>query len=135
MKNKSFKRTLASAGQSLLTALASVGLSLLTAFLSLVLGFALGGLLGGDHFPLGEEIGEGLLYVLWGIILAVPCYFICRGNPRSIWYAPILCNIIGINFAFTDPNFWITPMWIGICGGWVLSIIGAIAGAKAGKKG
>lgn len=112
--------------------LVSVGLSLLTAILAMILVLVLGDLLG-DYFPLGEEIGEGLLYALWGIILAVACYFICRGNPGSIWYAPILCNIMGITSAFIEPTFWITPMWIGICGGWILSIIGAIAGAKAGR--
>ena len=112
--------------------LVSVGLSLLTAFLSMILVLVLGDLLG-DIFPLGEEIGEGLLYTTWAIIIAVAGYFICRRNPGSIWYAPILCNIIGITSAVVEPNFWITPMWIFVCGGWVLSLIGAIAGANAGR--
>lgn len=122
MKNKSFKRTLASAGQSLLTAV-----------LSMILVLALGEILG-DIFPLGEEMGEGLLYTAWASILAAACYFICRHNPQSIWYAPILCNIIGIISAIVEPNFWTTPMWIFVCGGWVLSIIAAILGAKRGRR-
>ena len=111
----------------------SAGLALSAAFVLMVFVLVCGDLWG-DHFPLGEKVGEDFLYALWGISLAVACYFICRHNPKSIWYVPVLCNLVGITSAVIEPNFWITPMWIFVCGGWVLSIIGAIAGAKRGRK-
>ena len=52
---------------------------------------------------------------------------------KSIWYVPILCNASGIISAIVEPNFWTTSLWIVICGGWVLSLIGAISGAMVGK--
>jgi hypothetical protein len=33
-----------------------------------------------------------------------------------------------------EPNFWKTLMWIPICGGWVLSIIASIIGARVGRR-
>ena len=111
----------------------SAGFSLAAAFILMVLVLALGEI-AEDLCPLGEEVGEDLLYALWGISLAVACYFICRHNPKSIWYVPVLCNLVGITSAIIEPNFWITPMWIFVCGGWGLSIIGAIAGAKRGRQ-
>jgi len=40
---------------------------------------------------------------------------------------------MGIISAIVEPNFWITSLWIAICGGWVLSLIGAIRGSMVGK--
>ena len=120
MQPKAIKRTLA-----------SVGLSLLTAFLSMIVVLAVGDL-AKDSFPLGEEIGQGLLYALWAVLTATACFFICRHNPGGIWYVPICCNIIGIISAVVEPNFWTTPMWMFVCGGWILSVLGAIKGARRG---
>jgi len=57
-----------------------------------------------------------------------------RQNPKSIWYVPILCNIIGIISAIVEPTFWKGSLWIVICSGWALSIITSIIGALIGKK-
>jgi len=75
-----------------------------------------------------------VFYILYNLIIAGGCFYICRMNPKSIWYVPVLCNIIGIISAIIERNFWISSLWIVICGGWVLSIIVAIIGALIGKK-
>ena len=111
----------------------SWGLSLITAALSLVFLFLLAALL--SLIPkMGEDIGELIAYVSYDVLIATSCFFICRHNPKSIWYVPILCNTMGIISAIVEPNFWITSLWIVICGGWILSLIGAISGAFIGRR-
>ena len=111
----------------------SWGLSLLTALLSVVILFILAALLGSIS-KIDDNISEGIAYIIYDIIIAIACFFICRHNPKSIWYVPILCNTMGIISAIVEPNFWITSLWIVICGGWVLSLIGASSGAMVGKR-
>jgi uncharacterized membrane protein YvlD (DUF360 family) len=41
---------------------------------------------------------------------------------------------IGIISAIIEPNFWISSLWMFICGGWVLSIIASIIGYYIGRK-
>jgi hypothetical protein len=111
----------------------SWGLSLITAFVSLILLLVLASLL--SSIPkIGENLSEVIAYISYDIIIAIACFFICRRNPKSIWYVPILCNTMGIISAIVEPNFWITSLWIVICGGWVLSLIGAISGAMVGRR-
>lgn len=111
----------------------SWGLSLLAAVLSFIFLMFLGGIIG-PIFPFDKDIGEVIAYLIYGIIIAIACFFICRNNPNSIWYAPILCNIMGIIAAFVEPNFWITPLWILFSVGWLLSLMGAIGGAMVGRR-
>ena len=111
----------------------SWGLSLLTAVISLIFVIFLASLLGSIP-TIDKGYSEGIAYIIFDIIIAIACFFICRHNPKSIWYVPILCNTGGIISAIVEPNFWITAMWIFTCGGWVLSIIGAISGAIIGRK-
>ena len=113
--------------------LPSWGLSLLTALLALIFLLFLGSI-GGSVLQIDENIGEGIAYILYVIIIVIACFFICKNNPKSIWYVPILCNIFGIISALIEPSFWITSLWIYICGGWVFSLIGAVSGAKVGKR-
>lgn len=115
-----------------LLGLPSWGLALLVGFLSFIFLFIFAALLG-SILPIDEDISEGIAYVLLGIIIAASCYFICKHNPKSVWYVPIIANIFGIFAAIVEPNFWITYLWILICGGWVLSIIASILGAKVGR--
>jgi len=107
-----------------LAGILSLGLSLITAFLSFFLLFLLA-------YPFGEVIG----YISYDIVIVIACFFICKKNPNSIWYVPIICNIVGIIAAFGEENFyWISTLWIIICGGWVLSLIVSIVGARIGKR-
>ncbi len=107
--------------------------SLFTAILSFFILFLLADLL--SFIPIiDEDFSTGIAYIIHDILIAAACFFICRHNPKSIWYAPILCNSMGIIVAIVEPHFWITSLWIYICGGWVLSLIAAISGAKVGKR-
>lgn len=115
-----------------LLGLSSWVLALLTAFLSLFFSFFFTDLLG-PILTIDKDISEVIAYILLGIIIAAACYFICRHNPKSVCYVPIIANIPGIIAAIVEPNFWITYLWILICGGWVLSVIAAIIGAKLGQ--
>jgi hypothetical protein len=107
-------------------------LSLLTAFVGMLFLFLLAGLLA-DVAKLGDN-GELIAYICYDIVIAIACFFICRMNPKSFWYVPILSNTVGIISAIVETNFWITPLWILICSGWVLSVIGAIIGAVLGRQ-
>jgi hypothetical protein len=119
--------------QKYLFGIPSWGLSLLTALLSGIALFILAALLG-SNLKIDENISEGIAYISYDILIALACFFICRHDPKSIWYVPILSNTIGIIAAIVEPNFWITFLWIVICSGWVLSLIGAISGAIVGKR-
>ena len=119
--------------QKSLFGIPSWGLSLLTAVLSGIILLFLASLLGSIS-KIDENISEGIAYIIYDIIIAIACFFICRHNPKSIWYVPILCNTMGIISAIVEPNFWITSLWIVMCGGWILSLIGAIIGAMVGQR-
>ena len=116
-----------------LLGLPSWGLALLTAFVSLIFLFGSAALLG-PLLPIDKNISEGIAYVVFNVLVAAACFFICKHNPNSVWYVPIICNAVGIISAIVEPNFWITDLWIFICGGWVLSIIGATIGAVVGHR-
>lgn len=119
--------------QKPLLGIPSWGLSLIVAFLSLIFLIFLASLLG-SILKNNENLGIGIAYIVYGILIATACFLICRNNPKSIWYVPILCNTSGIISALVEPNFWITSLWIVICGGWILSLIGAIGGSIVGIK-
>jgi hypothetical protein len=90
--------------------------------------------IGETVFRNAKGIGEVIPYLLNDIVITVCCYFIVKKYPSSIWYVPLICNLVGIIAAIVEPSFWITSMWIPVCGGWVLSIIASIIGAMVGKR-
>jgi len=116
-----------------LLGLPSWGSALLTAFLSLIFLLFFASLLGSIS-QIDKNISEGIAYIVFNILVAAACFFICKHNPKSVWYVPIICNAVGILSAIVEPNFWITDLWIFICSGWVLSIIGATIGAVVGHR-
>jgi len=110
--------------ESFLAGIPSWALSLITVVFSFILLFLLA-------YPFGEVIG----YISYDIVIVIACFFICKMNPNSIWYVPFICNIVGIMAAFGEENFyWISTLWIIICGGWVLSLIASIIGAQIGRR-
>jgi hypothetical protein len=88
----------------------------------------------GSFIKIKGDIGEAIPYILYDLVIAFCCYFIVKQNPKSIWYVPIICNVLGIISAIVEPIFWISALWIVIGSGWVLSIIVSIIGARAGKR-
>jgi hypothetical protein len=84
---------------------------------------------------INENIAEAISNSLYGIIIAVCCYFIVKKNTKSFWYVLLICNAVVIINAILGTNFWIsTSKWIPMCGGFVLSIITSIIGARVGKR-
>jgi len=110
--------------RSLLAGISSLALAVITLFISFFLLFLIA-------YPFGEVLG----YISYDIVIIIACFFICKKNPHSIWYVPIICNIVGVIAAFGEENFyWISTLWIIICGGWLLSLIASIIGAQIGKR-
>jgi hypothetical protein len=88
----------------------------------------------GYVLKINRNIAEPISYILYGIIIAVCCYFIVKKNPRSFWYVLLICNFVVITSAIV-PDFWMrTSKWIPMCGGLVLSIITSIIGSRVGKR-
>ena len=104
----------------------------LTCIASILLFFVLGGI--GELMHIGEDIGEPILYIIYGLFIAVSCFFIVRKHPESVWFVPFICNAFGIFIAVTSANFWLQSKWIYFCTGWALSIIASILGAKIKKS-
>jgi uncharacterized membrane protein HdeD (DUF308 family) len=85
---------------------------------------------------------SAITYALFGLLSAIACFFIIKQNPKSIWYVPLIINAFLIFSAIVEENFWRPPpdnlpgipMWIPICGGWVLSIIASLIGAWMGRR-
>jgi hypothetical protein len=120
--------------KSFLAGIPSWALSLLTLFGATLIMFVVAeGLV--PYMKIKEETGDALSSVLYGIIIAVCCYFIVKKNPKSFWYVLLICNAVVIIDAIARTDFWIrTSMWIPMCGGLVLSIITSIIAARKGRK-
>jgi hypothetical protein len=88
----------------------------------------------GDLFRINEETGDPFFYILFDLFIAACCFFVVRQDPRSIWYVPVICNAVGIFSAIVEPNFWISSLWMFICGGWVLSVIASVIGYFIGRR-
>jgi len=88
----------------------------------------------GDLLRIDENISEPVFYIIFDVFIAVCCFFIVRQNPGSLWYVPIVCNMIGIISAIIESTFWVTSLWMFICGGWALSIIASVIGYYFGRK-
>ncbi len=85
-------------------------------------------------FKIPESKSELVLYITYMLIIATACFFFCRREPESWWYVPVLTNLLGIIAAIVEPNFWRTPMWIILCGGWLASVAAALLGSYLGKR-
>ena len=118
--------------RSFLSSIPSGGLALLAVVASFIVVFGIGEL--GEGMKIKNDVVEAIPYIIYGLFIAVCCFFIVRQNPKSIWYVPLICNAVGIIAAIIEPTFWVTSLWMLICGGWVLSIIASIIGNRFGKR-
>jgi hypothetical protein len=73
-------------------------------------------------------------FVIYGLIIGAACFLISRKYPQSWWHVPVICNIIGITSAFGEPVFFTGSLWKLFGIGWILSVIGTIAGVLTGRK-
>ena len=85
---------------------------------------------------IGEELVDTetekiLAYIILGAVNAICCFFIVRQNPKSIWYVPLIINVLYIISAFVESMK--ASAWIAICGIIILSLIASIIGARMGR--
>ena len=80
------------------------------------------------------SISDTIKYVIWGLLIAAVCFFICWNDPKSVWYAPLLCNSLSLLPAIFDESFWTASFGLIVFFGFGLSIITAILGAKTGQR-
>lgn len=115
-----------------LSGIPSWALAALSFIAAFILFFVLGDI--GGLMNINAKIGEPILFIIYGIFIAVCCFFIVRQNPKSIWYVPIISNTMGIFVAITSSKFWMTSDWIYFCIGWVLSVIASVIGYFMGRR-
>ena len=120
------------ANRSFLNNIPSWALSILWVIITTLILFGLGEGVG-NIFNINVNIAGAIPYIIFDILIAVGCFYIVKWNPKSIWYVPLICNIVGIIAAIVEPSFWKTSLWMLYIGGWVLSIIASYLGARAGK--
>jgi large-conductance mechanosensitive channel len=116
--------------KSFLSTTPSAVLAILTIVGATILVYGIGVGLGSEGLDiLKDSEVEVSGYIIYCLIIAACCFLIVKQNPRSIWYVPIICNLITI-----IPAIFATGFWGIICSGWVLSIIASIIGALMGKR-
>jgi hypothetical protein len=69
----------------------SIVWAVITAVFSIILLFFLGEV--GFAFLFGETLAEPLAFIIYGLILGISSFIICRHNPKSLWYVLIILNI------------------------------------------
>ena len=106
--------------------------------LSLMTLVALGILMGllEDPKSTGFSTIQIIGYTFFVILNAIACFIICRTHPESVWYTPVICNVVGIfailMYVFTNLStlseliLWVSSI--------VLSMTGAIIGARIGRR-
>ena len=86
--------------------------------------------------PSPESIDENIFVLILDVlILPAACFIICKTHPKSIWYSPFICNAF-IIFSFisvskSNPDLTLM-IFLSAC--IVLSVIGAIVGARIGRR-
>jgi hypothetical protein len=81
-----------------------------------------------------NRIAEIPSYIVYSITIVVACFIICRNDPKSVWYVPVLCNVFSLIMFVAENNFWTSYIGIIITSGVVLSVIAAIGGAWMGRR-
>ena len=86
--------------------------------------------------PSPESIDGNLIgLIVYVIFLPAACFIICKTHPKSIWYTPLICNAF-IIFSFisvlNSNQDLIFSIFLSGC--IALSVIGAIIGARIGRR-
>ena len=73
--------------------------------------------------------------ILYVVLIPVACVVISMIHPKSVWYTPLICNPVGLLGTIFHPLAWTTLseylFWVSSL---VLSVLGAIIGAKIGRR-
>jgi hypothetical protein len=107
--------------------------------MSLMIFFVTIGLFGlSEHVDLSKSVNTEIpALVVYVILLTASCFIICKTHPKSFWYTPMICNafnIIILVLILLDYEARLLPYVIAQSGLIVLSVIGAIVGAKIGRR-
>lgn len=131
-RNKNYKLAIMEkrTKKSRLAEIPAWAMSLLTLIILIVLVFILKlfQLLEYDAFQIG-------LYIFYVMFLPIACFIICKTHPNSVWYTPVICNavflLVAIFYPYTNPD---TSILIIMGSVFVLSVVGAIVGARIGRR-
>ena len=116
--------------KSRLAGISAWAMSLMTLFILIILLILLE-----DPKSPGLSTIQIIGYIFCVILIVGACFIICMTHPKSVWYTPVICNAVSIMaiivYIFTD----LSPLSELIFWGsvFVLSVIGAIVGAKIGR--
>lgn len=76
-----------------------------------------------------------IVVIIYATFLTATCFFICRKYPRSIWYTPFICNALIMFIVVMDERKWTTSSeWISMVSIIIISVLGAIVGARIGRR-
>jgi len=116
--------------KSRLTKNPALALSLSIFVLSIISAFVLENVTLPGNSTLG--IIGSIFYV---VLIPVACFVICMIHPKSVWYTPFICNPVGLLGTIFHPLVWTTLseylIWVTSL---VLSVLGAMVGAKIGRR-
>ena len=84
--------------------------------------------------PGRTSVSQFIAYIIYDLIVAFGCYFLCMKNPYSFWFVPVLCNVTGIVLVIIEINFWISSIWIFVVFGWMISFVSSIWGHDVGLE-
>ncbi|MEI6050576.1 MAG: hypothetical protein WCS03_16885 [Bacteroidota bacterium] len=87
-----------------------------------------------DWVNVETETSMALVFLIWGFVNAICCFFIVRQNPKSIWYVLLIINVFLTYAAITESDFLGNIILISLCCAWFLSIIASIIGARMGRR-
>ena len=91
-----------------------------------------------EHIDLSKSVNTDIpALVAYVILLTASCFIICKTHPKSVWYTPFICNAFNIIFLVLivlDYEARLLPFVIAQSGLTILSVIGAIVGAKIGRR-
>jgi hypothetical protein len=91
-----------------------------------------------EYIDLSKSVNTDILaLVAYVILLTASCFIICKTHPKSVWYTPLICNafnIIILVLIVLDYEARLLPYVIAQSGLIVLSVVGAIVGAKIGRR-
>ena len=81
-----------------------------------------------------SETSIALVFLMWGILNTICCFFIVRQNAKSIWYVPLIINAFMTFGGITEADSWNGIIVIALCGAWLLSISASIIGVRMGRE-
>lgn len=87
-----------------------------------------------DEVVRSLQLGDYITYLLWGIIIAICCFFIIKYDPQSIWYVPLISNSVFIPVTYNEIFYWGSPVSVSLLFGVIASVIASIIGYRIGKR-